>query len=127
MDAKFIRISPILSTTNVVRDIAWWEEKAGFKKVFVGENLPNGKVGYGAVERQGICLHLQYHSNYPGDRVERSAIRIEVQNIQPLFEEMVSRGTVKPDAFREKTDWGTREFGFYDLPGNAIFFFESLV
>ena len=54
-----------------------------------------------------------------------SVIKIFVQNIQPIFEEFVQRGTVKPDKLRLGTPWNTNEFGFYDLNNNAIFIVEG--
>jgi hypothetical protein len=121
MATTFLRIYPILSTTEVPRDIAWWEEKTGFTRTSISDDSR-----YACVGRQGIYLHLQWHSGDVSDPVERSAIRIEVENLRPLFEEFVQRGVVNSDAFRERTAWGTNEFGFYDLNGNAIFFFEAL-
>lgn len=124
METKFVRIIPVLSSADVPKDIAWWDEKAGFLKAFDTGGGP-GVPRYACVGRQGIYIHLQWHAGGEGDPIERSAIRIEVENILPLFEEMVSRGTVAPGAFRGKTAWGTNEFGFYDLNGNAVFFFEE--
>ena len=34
--------------------------------------------------------------------------------------------TVTENKLRLKTDWGTNEFGFYDLNKNAIFIVEHL-
>ncbi|MEZ4959155.1 MAG: glyoxalase/bleomycin resistance/extradiol dioxygenase family protein [Saprospiraceae bacterium] len=125
METKFIRIYPVLSSADVARDIAWWQEKAGFQKFFddLGEGV--GEPKYAGLGRQGIYLHLQWHGGNEDDPIDASAIRIEVENIRPLFEEFVKRGTVTPEKFREKTAWGTNEFGFYDLNNNAIFFFED--
>ena len=52
-------------------------------------------------------------------------IRIFVQNIQPIFDEFVERGTVAADKLRRNTPWGTHEFGFYDLNKNAIFIVQD--
>lgn len=125
METKFIRIYPVLSSADVERDIAWWQEKAGFQKFFDDAN-ENGEPRYAAIGRQGIYLHLQWHAGNESDPLDAAAIRIEVENIKPLFEEFVKQGTVPPDAFREKTAWGTNEFGFYDLNKNAVFFFEEI-
>jgi hypothetical protein len=125
METKFIRIYPILSSADVARDLDWWQEKTGFQKFF-DDAGGIGEPRYACIGRQGIYLHLQWHAGNESDPVNASAIRIEVENVRPLFEEFVNRGTVTPDRFRERTAWGTNEFGFYDPNGNAVFIFEDV-
>ena len=55
-----------------------------------------------------------------------SVIRIDVENVEALFNEFVKRGTVDKNKFVSNTPWGTNEFGFFDLNKNAIFFVEDL-
>ena len=51
-----------------------------------------------------------------------SVMKIFVDDIDPIFQEMVDRGSVSKDRIHRNTPWRTHEFGFYDLNKNAIFF-----
>lgn len=50
--------------------------------------------------------------------------RIQVENIDILFEEFKWVGLVKK--LNMNTPWGTNEFNFYDLNKNAVFFLEDI-
>ncbi len=121
---KFLKISPILPSSDVVRDIKWYEEKLGFKLGYNSGMYEEGTINYAVLNRQEISLHMQFQ--FPEDMAKMTSfqIRIEVDNILPIFEEYKSNGVVKE--LRKNTPWGTTEFGFYDLNKNAIFFFEDL-
>jgi len=54
-----------------------------------------------------------------------SVIRIFVNNITPIFEELIERGTITADKLKKNTPWKTNEFGFFDLNDNAIFIVEE--
>jgi uncharacterized glyoxalase superfamily protein PhnB len=125
---SFIQTLPILDSADVQRDIAWYAEKTGFVDTYNSSNY-NPKeqpLDYAVLSRAQLSFHLQWHAGTKEDPVHGGSIRFQVQNIRPLFEEFVKRGTVKSDSFRENTPWGTNEFGFYDLNKNALFFFEGV-
>ena len=52
-------------------------------------------------------------------------IRLHVQDIKPIFEEFVKRGTISKEKFRANTAWRTNEFGFYDLNQNFAQSFKN--
>lgn len=117
---KFWGIVPVLPSLDIDRDLAWYHEKAGFEKVYADKM-------YAVIRRENIYLHLQWHADTTDDPLlGGSVIRIIVTNIRPLFDEMVSRGTVQEHKLIPKTPWNTTEFGFYDLNQNAIFIAEDL-
>jgi hypothetical protein len=118
---KFLTIIPVLPSSDIARDIAWYEEKTGFKTVFY-DNM------YALLQRENLCIHLQWHADTEEDPLlGGSVIRIFVKNIRPLFDEFVKRGTVNKNKFVANTPWQTNEFGFYDLNKNAIFVVEDAV
>lgn len=117
---KFLATIPVLPTSDLARDIAWYAEKTGFAA------LNDEQVGYAILQRDGLEFHLQEHAATEDDPVLAGVMRIELQGILSLFEEFVQRGTVTADKLRRNTDWGTHEFGFYDPNGNAVFFFEDV-
>jgi hypothetical protein len=114
------KVIPVLPSSDLVRDVAWYSEKTGFDCVYTDKM-------YAVLLRENMEIHLQWHSNTDDDPLlGGSVIRILTKNIQPIFEEYVSRGTVTSDKLRLNTAWNTNEFGFFDLNNNAIFIMEDI-
>ena len=119
MKTEFLGIIPVLPSADIARDVAWYKEKIGFKVRF-SDSM------YAGLLRDGIHIHLQWHADTESDPLlGGSVIRIDVKNIKPLYEELLERGLVKPEALKTNTPWNTNEFGFFDLNKNAIFFMEN--
>jgi len=119
MNTEFLQIIPVLPSQDIARDVDWYKTKAGFKLNFSDNR-------YAVMYRDKLVIHLQWHAGTADDPLSGgSVIRIDVKNIQPLFEEFVERGTVTRDALRMNTPWKTNEFGFYDLNNNAVFIMED--
>jgi len=110
---------PVLSSSDLVRDVAWYTEKTGFRNV-------SDQEGYAIMQRENLKFHLQWHHGTEEDPVLAGVMRIWVKGILPLFEEFVQRGTVGPEKLQMNTPWGPNEFGFYDLNNNAIFVMEDV-
>ena len=120
MKTDFLEISPVLPSSDMKRDVEWYIEKVGFRALSQDEM-------YAVLRRENLCIHLQWHADTEDDPLlGGSVIKIFVQNIQPIFEEFLGKGLVTQDQLRIRTDWGTNEFGFYDLNQNAIFFVEDV-
>ena len=118
--SQLLHVTPVLPSSDIERDLKWYQEKAGFEVIF------NDKM-YAVIRREKIYVHLQWHADTEDDPLlGGSVIRILVDKIEPIFEEFVKRGTVSKDKLRLKTPWNTNEFGFYDLNKNAIFIVEDL-
>jgi len=121
MNTEFISIIPVLSSADITRDLAWYNEKTGFKEYFSDQM-------YAVIYRANLIIHLQWHAGTDDDPLlGGSVIRINVKDIKPIFEEFLLRGTVNADSFKSNTPWNTNEFGFYDLNNNAIFFMEDII
>ncbi|WP_323756502.1 glyoxalase/bleomycin resistance/extradiol dioxygenase family protein [Roseivirga sp.] len=119
METEMLHVVPVLPSTNIERDVKWYGEKVGFK-------LLSGDHMYAVLQRENIYMHLQWHANTEDDPLNGgSVMKIFVKNIQHIFNEFVTRGTVTKEKLRLKTSWGTNEFGFYDLNNNAIFIVED--
>lgn len=117
---NFLAAIPVLSSADIDRDVAWYAEKTGFHCV-------SDQEGYAILRRENLEFHLQWHRGTGNDPVLAGVMRIWLKNgLLELFEEFVQRGTVRPDKLRMKTNWGTNEFGFYDLNGNAVFVMEDV-
>jgi hypothetical protein len=121
MNTELISIIPVLPSQDIARDVAWYKEKTGFEPVFYDKM-------YAVLHRDNLYIHLQWHADTEDDPLlGGSAIRINVTNIKPIFDEFVGRGTVSPDKFRANTPWRTNEFGFFDLNHNAVFIMENII
>jgi uncharacterized glyoxalase superfamily protein PhnB len=122
-ETRFLHISPVLASANVQRDVDWYEEKLGFKNVYDSSKYQEGPLDYAVLRRQNLIIHLQFQFQ---DDMTSTDVKIEVQNIDPLFDEYVTAGIVKPDAMIRKTPWNTFEFGLFDASGNRITFIEDI-
>jgi catechol 2,3-dioxygenase-like lactoylglutathione lyase family enzyme len=71
---QFLGTIPILPSSDIDRDIAWYKEKAGFEVVHANDM-------YAVLQRDTIYLHLQWHAGTEDDPLGGSAIRIVVKNI----------------------------------------------
>ncbi|MEL7145591.1 MAG: glyoxalase superfamily protein [Bacteroidota bacterium] len=117
---KFQKVIPVLPSADISRDLAWYEKHVGFSCNFNHDNM------YASISREHIEIHLQWHAGTEDDPLlGGSVIRIFVENIRPLFDELVKRGTVPKDKLHMNTPWGTHEFGFYDPNNNAVFLVED--
>lgn len=117
---KALCIIPVLPSADVSRDVAWYEAQTGFSYAF-------GDDGYAGLQREGLEFHLQFHHGNEEDPIlGGSVMKIFVTDVRAYFDEFVERGTVTPDKLRLNTPWGTHEFGFYDLNGNAVFFVQDV-
>ena len=121
MSTKLVKAIPVLESADIDRDVAWYKEKTGFEAFFIHEKM------YAGLLRDGIEIHLQWHAGTKDDPMNGGAVvRIDVKSIRTIFEEFKQRGTITDKDFREKTPWGTNEFGFFDLNHNAIFISEDI-
>jgi hypothetical protein len=117
-NASILGMIPVLPSSNIERDLKWYERYTGFK-YFFGDN------GYAGLRKENLEIHLQFHHGNEEDPIIGSVIKIFVSNIEPYVEEFIKRGTITQDKLRMNTPWGTHEFGFYDLNKNAIFIVQD--
>lgn len=120
---SFLHVSPVLASSNVQRDVAWYKEKLGFTNVYDSTRYQEGPMNYAVVGRQGLYLHLQFQ--YPKDMISTD-VKFEVKNIEPLIEELIDKGILIIEKVHQKTPWNTTEFGLKDPSGNRITFLEDL-
>ncbi len=115
-------VIPILLVRDVEACATFFREKLGFETDFLHGSPPF----YGAVSRDGVCLHLRLvrHPFFAQAAAqERSLIvaSIEVSNVQALFEEFKARGVEFAQRLRKQA-WGGTDFQVRDPDGNVISF-----
>lgn len=121
MSTRFVKVIPVLESADIDRDVAWYKAKTGFEPSFIHEKM------YAGLCRGDLEIHLQWHAGTKDDPMNGGAvIRIDVNDIRPIFEEFKQRGTVQEKDLRTNTPWGTNEFAFHDLNSNAIFISEDI-
>jgi len=116
------KVTPILLVRDVRTCAAFFQQKLGFEIDFL-HGLP---PFYGAVSRDGVCLHIRYMQQpffAQAALREKSLIcaSIEVSNVQGLFEEFKARG-VEFGQILAKQAWGGTDFQVRDPEGNVISF-----
>lgn len=115
-------VIPILLVRDVEVCATFFREKLGFETDFLHGSPPF----YGAVSRDGVCLHLRFvHHPFFAQAAaqEKSLIAasIEVSNVQGLFEEFKMRGVGFAQRLRKQA-WGGTDFQVRDPDGNVISF-----
>jgi catechol 2,3-dioxygenase-like lactoylglutathione lyase family enzyme len=113
-------VVPVLPSADIDRDIKWYQNFTGF-------DLIRNDGDYAILGRGTTIFHLQWHADTPEDPLlGGSVVRIFVSDVKSYFDEFCKRGTVKPGKLILNTEWGTHEFGFYDLNRNAIFIVQDI-
>jgi len=117
-------VTPILFVRVVTVAADFYRDMLGFEIDFLHGNPPF----YGAVSRDGACLHLRHvqRPNFADLATgEHSLIlaTIEVSNVKALFEEFKARGVDFPQG-PVKQAWGGTDFHVRDPDGNVISFVQ---
>jgi len=116
------RVTPILLVRDVQTCAAFFQQKLGFDIDFL-HGLP---PFYGAVSRDGVCLHMRYVQRpfFAQAAVQEKSLicaSIEVSNVQALFEEFKAQGVEFAQKLKKQA-WGGTDFHVRDPDGNVISF-----
>jgi catechol 2,3-dioxygenase-like lactoylglutathione lyase family enzyme len=117
-------VTPILFVRDVVASAEFYRAKLGFQVDFLHGN----PAFYGAVSRDGVCLHLRsvYRPNFAElaeQEVSLILATIEVSNVKALFAEFEARDVDFPQRLVRQA-WGGLDFQIRDPDGNRISFVE---
>ena len=78
------------------------------------------------IRRDDIEIHLQWHDAKEWDlEVNRPMLRIVTENVDILFQEYNFKNVFNKDTKVRNTDWGTKEFAFYDIDKNGLVFYQN--
>ena len=119
---RFTRAVPIIFVANVQASAEFFRDTLGFSIDFLHGQPPF----YGAVSRDGACVHLKFvHEPVfaigTQDREGFIMAFIEVENVKALYARYVAAGVTFEQKLRKQA-WGGRDFIVRDLDGNAICF-----
>lgn len=116
-------ITPVLPANDVKAEIEFFE-KLGFTNIYDSLRYSD-KLDYAVLFREAVGFHIQFQ--FEEDMPKKNAaqqIKIWVNDLDVIHKEFEEKGfEVKR---RDKTAWGTNEFGFYSPNHNAVIFVESL-
>lgn len=115
---------PILFVRDVTVAAAFYEGRLGFHIDFLHGSPPF----YGAVSRDGACLHLRFvHQPNFAELAEREGslilATIQVANVKALFQEYEARGVELAQRLVRQA-WGGLDFHVRDPDGNVVSFVE---
>lgn len=128
---EFRRTAPILPVVDIAPVTAWYRDTLGFRVITSQDdpNLPPPHVGYVVLRRGGAEVHLQFQFEKDMQGLTPTAVQLRFElepgSVDALFDEYRAKGAVPEGKAVRDTDWGTREFAFYDPWGYGVTFFED--
>jgi len=118
--SKILQVVPVLPSQDIERDVNWYCNKVGF-------SILHADKMYAVLKRSSFTIHLQWHADTEEDPLlGGSVVRILVEDLEPFVTEFIACDLISLKKVRRNTEWGTHEFGFYDLNNNAIFFAQDV-
>lgn len=119
------QIHPVLPVSDVVEALDFYVNRLGFKIAFADDSKD---PKYAGILRDDIEIHLQWHDAKEWDlNIDRPMLRIVTQNIEKLYDEYAEKEVFHDHTLLRETDWGTKEFGFYDPFKNGLTFYRDSV
>lgn len=124
MQTKLHQIHPILPVKNVLEALKFYVNKLGFSIAFADDGK---QPTYAGIRRDDVEIHLQWHDAKEWEvEKNRPMLRIVTQHVEVLFQEYNFKNAFNKDTKVIHTDWGTKEFAFYDLDKNGLVFYQNL-
>ena len=119
---RLTRAVPIIFVANVQASAEFFRDALGFSIDFLHGRPPF----YGAVSRDGACVHLKFvHEPVlvvgTHDRDGLIMAFIEVENVKALYAKYLAAGVTFEQKLKRQA-WGGRDFIVRDLDGNGICF-----
>lgn len=117
------QVQPVLPTQDVAAAIGYYVGRLGFELAFADSAQ---EPTYAGIRRGKVELHLQWHDAEEWERVERPMLRFVVPDVDDLYAELAGADVFHDQTALRNTEWGTREFAFYDLDMNGLAFYRDL-
>jgi uncharacterized glyoxalase superfamily protein PhnB len=116
------QVQPVLSSQNVASSVEFYVQRLGFSLVFLLSEHP----AYAVIRRDDVELHLQWNDPNQWGEGDRPMFRFLVSDLESLFGELSAKGVFHGETALRQTEWGTKEFAFYDPDKNGLIFYRSL-
>lgn len=109
---------PVFPQPDVQKAHDFYVEKLGFEEGFVYDGE------YAGVVRGNFELHFWKCDDKK--LAENTSCRVQVVDIDDLYEELTASGVIHPNGKLQSQPWGYREFSILDEVGNLIKFAEEI-
>ena len=106
---------PVLPTTAISQAITFYEH-LGFQTLYQDAD-------YAIFRRDTVEVHVWLSPERA--LAERSSCRIQVSNIEALYQEYQAKGLLEPDVTVSVKPWGAKEFVVFDPDCVLLTFFEQ--
>jgi uncharacterized glyoxalase superfamily protein PhnB len=123
--ARFSEVIPVLPARNVGDAVRFYVDRLGFTLRFQdSEDSPT----YAGVRRDGVVLHLQFQfeKDFAAGTAGQCMLRLVVDDPDALHAEYADKGVFHDGTELRDTEWGTREFAFWDVDHNGLTFMRDL-
>jgi uncharacterized glyoxalase superfamily protein PhnB len=109
---------PLFPQSDVKNAAEFYNKKLGFEISFIYDE------GYSGVVRENFELHFWHCEDKK--IAENTSCRVEVEDVESLYEEFTASGVIHPNGKLEEKPWGYKEFSILDEAGNLIVFVKEL-
>jgi uncharacterized glyoxalase superfamily protein PhnB len=123
MTVRLDRAIPILRIFDVAKAREFYLDYLGFAVEFE-HRFHEGAPLFMGVVRDGLQLFLSEHH---GDGSPGAHVRIDMQGIKELHDELSAKGYRYMNPGIREQEWGSRELGVIDPFGNHLIFSEPIV
>jgi uncharacterized glyoxalase superfamily protein PhnB len=119
--AQLTKVIPVLPARDVADAVRFYVDRLGFEVAF-------HEGDYAAVRRGGVVLHLQFQfeRDFNAGTAGQCMLRLLVDDPDVLFDEYKDKGVFHDETQLRDTEWGTREFAFWDINHNGLTFLRDL-
>jgi catechol 2,3-dioxygenase-like lactoylglutathione lyase family enzyme len=116
MSTLFKSAIPKLASADIGRSIAFYKQ--------LGFSRTAEYSGYGIAEHEGVEIH--FWLCHDPHIAQATGCRINVEDIEPLFEKYSTLGIIHPNDPLADKPWALREFSILDPDGNLVTFSEKI-
>jgi uncharacterized glyoxalase superfamily protein PhnB len=122
MSVRLDRAIPVLRIFDVAKAREFYFDYLGFSVEFE-HRFHDGAPLFMGIVRDGLELFLSEHH---GDGSPGARVRIEMQGVDELHDELSAKGYRYMNPGIQEQDWGTRDLSVVDPFGNHLIFSERV-
>ncbi|MGD0969147.1 MAG: glyoxalase superfamily protein [Candidatus Aquilonibacter sp.] len=122
MSVRLDRAIPVLRIFDVAKAREFYLDYLGFSVEFE-HRFHDGAPLFMGIVRDGLELFLSEHH---GDGSPGARVRIEMQGVDELHDELSAKGYRYMNPGIQEQDWGTRDLSVVDPFGNHLIFSERV-
>lgn len=109
----------MLESHDLDRDITWYTERLGFTRIRREES-------FAILSKGEYIIHLEMvPAGDAEELVGGSTAKFFVDDIDPIFNEFLKSGIIKPNQLNTDLSQGTKEIELLDLNGNTLIFIQG--